>query len=72
MRAPENWRARGVRDRAISEPLRWRTAITPASLCSVLQTPHNDPVKSHVRGRSGSQIARMAHATRTPKTGVRM
>eukprot|EP00974_Lingulodinium_polyedra_P029219 2815721-Lingulodinium_polyedra.AAC.1 len=27
MRAPENWRARGTRERAISEPPRRRTAI---------------------------------------------
>eukprot|EP00974_Lingulodinium_polyedra_P011082 1067887-Lingulodinium_polyedra.AAC.1 len=62
MRAPENWRAHGVRDRAISEALRRRTAIAIASLCSVLQMLHNGAVKSHVCGRSGSQIhAHRAH-----------
>eukprot|EP00974_Lingulodinium_polyedra_P110451 10682429-Lingulodinium_polyedra.AAC.1 len=57
-RVPENWRARVERDRAISEPLRRRAAVAIASLCSVVQTLRNDAVKSRVRGRSGSQIAR--------------
>eukprot|EP00974_Lingulodinium_polyedra_P034943 3357026-Lingulodinium_polyedra.AAC.1 len=68
MRAPENWRARGVRGRAISEPLQPRTAIPTASLCSVFQTLRNDAVKSAVRGHSGLQIARVARAMRTPDT----
>eukprot|EP00974_Lingulodinium_polyedra_P013869 1345477-Lingulodinium_polyedra.AAC.1 len=67
MRAPANWRARGARERAISESLRPRTAIATASLRSVLQTLHNDAFKSTVRGRSGSQIARVARFMRTPK-----
>eukprot|EP00974_Lingulodinium_polyedra_P126064 11196906-Lingulodinium_polyedra.AAC.1 len=71
MRVPENWRALGVRVRAISEPLRPRTAIATASLRSALQTLHNDAVKSAVHGRSGTQIARVAHAMRTPVFGAR-
>eukprot|EP00974_Lingulodinium_polyedra_P090028 8729107-Lingulodinium_polyedra.AAC.1 len=41
-RAPENWRARGVREHAISKPVRRRTATATTSLCSVLQTLHSD------------------------------
>eukprot|EP00974_Lingulodinium_polyedra_P098046 9504143-Lingulodinium_polyedra.AAC.1 len=66
MRAPENWRARGVHERAICESLRRRTAVATASLCSGLQTLRNDAVKSTVRGRNGSQITHLAHSMRTP------
>eukprot|EP00974_Lingulodinium_polyedra_P052295 5031101-Lingulodinium_polyedra.AAC.1 len=38
MRAPIFWRARGVRGRAISEPLRRRTVDSTASLRSVSKT----------------------------------
>eukprot|EP00974_Lingulodinium_polyedra_P011498 1110907-Lingulodinium_polyedra.AAC.1 len=58
--------------RAKCEPLRRRTAIAPASLCSVCETLHKDAVKSTVRRRSGLQIARVARAMRAPKTGVRL
>eukprot|EP00974_Lingulodinium_polyedra_P059289 5710473-Lingulodinium_polyedra.AAC.1 len=51
-RAPDNWRVCGVRERAISEPWRPRTAIATASMCSVLQAMRNVAVKSAVRGRS--------------------
>eukprot|EP00974_Lingulodinium_polyedra_P090069 8733681-Lingulodinium_polyedra.AAC.1 len=35
---PENWRARGVRERAICEPLRRRTLdSSTSSLCSVFE-----------------------------------
>eukprot|EP00974_Lingulodinium_polyedra_P033446 3215588-Lingulodinium_polyedra.AAC.1 len=53
--------------RAIREPLRRRTVDSSASFCSVLQTLRNDAIESIVRRRSGSQIARVARAMRTPK-----
>eukprot|EP00974_Lingulodinium_polyedra_P045369 4349827-Lingulodinium_polyedra.AAC.1 len=46
--------------------------MATASLCSVLQTLHNDAVAIAVRRRGVSRIARFAHTTRTPKTGVCM
>eukprot|EP00974_Lingulodinium_polyedra_P076738 7428653-Lingulodinium_polyedra.AAC.1 len=55
MRAPENWRAQGVRERAVGKPLRRRTV--DASLCSVRKRSRNDAVESTVRSRAGSQIA---------------
>eukprot|EP00974_Lingulodinium_polyedra_P002508 235516-Lingulodinium_polyedra.AAC.1 len=57
--------------RAICEPLRRRTAIATASLCNVCKTRHYDAVAIAVRGRSGSQIARLAHSMRGPNFGVR-
>eukprot|EP00974_Lingulodinium_polyedra_P119257 11170490-Lingulodinium_polyedra.AAC.1 len=51
--------------RAICEPLRKRTVIATASLCSVLQTPHNDTVAIAVRRRNGSQTARATHHVNT-------
>eukprot|EP00974_Lingulodinium_polyedra_P094127 9121087-Lingulodinium_polyedra.AAC.1 len=42
----KTWRAHATRKRAICEPLRPRTADSTASLCNVLQTPHNDVVES--------------------------
>eukprot|EP00974_Lingulodinium_polyedra_P079086 7659648-Lingulodinium_polyedra.AAC.1 len=58
MRAPVFSRARGVRERAISEPLLRRMVDSTASLRSVRKTLRNDAVDSTVRHRSGSQIAR--------------
>eukprot|EP00974_Lingulodinium_polyedra_P106468 10305741-Lingulodinium_polyedra.AAC.1 len=51
--------------RAICKPLRRRTADSAASLRTVSETVHNGAVDSTVRSRSGSQIARLAHCTRT-------
>eukprot|EP00974_Lingulodinium_polyedra_P113921 11030239-Lingulodinium_polyedra.AAC.1 len=62
MHAPENWRARGVRERAISVPLRPRTVDSTASLCGVCKTLHSDAVESAVRGRSGSPHLCARHA----------
>eukprot|EP00974_Lingulodinium_polyedra_P110933 10729225-Lingulodinium_polyedra.AAC.1 len=36
--------ARGVRERAICEPLRQRVPDSTSSLCSVLQTLHDDAI----------------------------
>eukprot|EP00974_Lingulodinium_polyedra_P095837 9289518-Lingulodinium_polyedra.AAC.1 len=44
-RAPENWRAPGVRERAICEPLRPRAVDSTASLCRVCKMPHGDAVE---------------------------
>eukprot|EP00974_Lingulodinium_polyedra_P132390 11221548-Lingulodinium_polyedra.AAC.1 len=57
MGTPENWRAHGMRERAICEPLRRRTVDSTASLRNVCKTLHNGAVESTIRGRSGSQIA---------------
>eukprot|EP00974_Lingulodinium_polyedra_P097915 9492126-Lingulodinium_polyedra.AAC.1 len=43
-----------------------------APLCTVTKTVHNVAAESIVCRRSGSQIARVAHAMQTLKTGVRM
>eukprot|EP00974_Lingulodinium_polyedra_P103430 10015557-Lingulodinium_polyedra.AAC.1 len=48
MRAPENWRARGARECATSEPLRPRTVDSTASSCAVSKIVHNDAVQSTV------------------------
>eukprot|EP00974_Lingulodinium_polyedra_P047151 4521931-Lingulodinium_polyedra.AAC.1 len=37
MRAPVRWRARGVRERVICEPLRRRAVDSTASLCGVFK-----------------------------------
>eukprot|EP00974_Lingulodinium_polyedra_P079659 7714901-Lingulodinium_polyedra.AAC.1 len=58
--------------RAIREPLRRQTVDSIASLCTACKTVRNDAVESIVCHRSGSQIARLARATRTRKTDVRM
>eukprot|EP00974_Lingulodinium_polyedra_P069356 6715429-Lingulodinium_polyedra.AAC.1 len=58
--------------RAICGPLRRQTIDSTASLRTVLQTVHNDAIKSTVCRRNGSQIARLAHTVRTPVFGVRM
>eukprot|EP00974_Lingulodinium_polyedra_P001318 126292-Lingulodinium_polyedra.AAC.1 len=52
--------------RAICEPLWWQTVDSTASLCSILHTLRNDVVESTVCRHSGLQIARFAHAMRTP------
>eukprot|EP00974_Lingulodinium_polyedra_P014320 1388415-Lingulodinium_polyedra.AAC.1 len=57
---------------AVSELLRpWTVGLT-ASFCSVWQTLHNDAVKSTVRDRSGSQIARLRTARARQFSGARM
>eukprot|EP00974_Lingulodinium_polyedra_P096059 9309582-Lingulodinium_polyedra.AAC.1 len=71
MRAPENWRARGVRQRAICEPVRPRTVGSTAKLCSVCKTLRDDAVESTVRRRSGSLIARSFTPRARQKTGAR-
>eukprot|EP00974_Lingulodinium_polyedra_P055567 5344590-Lingulodinium_polyedra.AAC.1 len=58
MRAPENCCARGVRARAISEPLRRRMIDSTAPARGVSKTAQNDAVESTVCRHSGSQIAR--------------
>eukprot|EP00974_Lingulodinium_polyedra_P076484 7402899-Lingulodinium_polyedra.AAC.1 len=72
MRAPFFWRARGVRERAICEPLQRRTFDSAASLCSVFQTLRKDAVESIVRRRGGLQIARVTNTMRTPVFGIRV
>eukprot|EP00974_Lingulodinium_polyedra_P024011 2325211-Lingulodinium_polyedra.AAC.1 len=67
MRAPVFWRARGVCEACDQRAIAAADGDRNASLCSVLQTLRNDAVKSSVRSRSGSQIARLAHSMRTPK-----
>eukprot|EP00974_Lingulodinium_polyedra_P091411 8861455-Lingulodinium_polyedra.AAC.1 len=56
--------------RATRKPPRWRTVIAPASLRIVCKTLYNGAVAIAAR-RNGSQIARLAHYTRTPIFGVR-
>eukprot|EP00974_Lingulodinium_polyedra_P090103 8737175-Lingulodinium_polyedra.AAC.1 len=70
MRAPENWRAHGVRERAISEPLLPRNVDSIASLRSVSKTLCNDAIESTFRGRGGSRIARL-RASRAGHVSVR-
>eukprot|EP00974_Lingulodinium_polyedra_P082386 7976530-Lingulodinium_polyedra.AAC.1 len=53
MRAPVFWRARGVRARAICEPVRRCTADSTASLRSVCKTLRNDVVEWAVRAARG-------------------
>eukprot|EP00974_Lingulodinium_polyedra_P025098 2427550-Lingulodinium_polyedra.AAC.1 len=72
MRAPENWRAREVRGRAICEPLRPRTVDSTASLRGVLQTLHNDAVESIVRRHGGSLITRSRVPCARQKFGARV
>eukprot|EP00974_Lingulodinium_polyedra_P124346 11190251-Lingulodinium_polyedra.AAC.1 len=71
MRAPENWRARGVRERVICEPLRPWTVDLTASLRSVLRALRNDAFESTIRRRSGSLIARSRVLARASFSGVR-
>eukprot|EP00974_Lingulodinium_polyedra_P050188 4826357-Lingulodinium_polyedra.AAC.1 len=59
MRAPENWRAHGVRERAICEPLLQRTIDSFAPLRTVSQTRRNDAAESIVHCRAGSRIDRV-------------
>eukprot|EP00974_Lingulodinium_polyedra_P013241 1284386-Lingulodinium_polyedra.AAC.1 len=65
MRAPENWRARGARERAIREPSRRRAVDSNASLRSVCETFYNDAIESTVRRRAGSRVA-LARSMRAP------
>eukprot|EP00974_Lingulodinium_polyedra_P011108 1071013-Lingulodinium_polyedra.AAC.1 len=60
-----------MRKRAINEPLRRQTADSTASLRNVCKTLHNDTAESTVRGRSGSQIARLRTAGARQKIGAR-
>eukprot|EP00974_Lingulodinium_polyedra_P097171 9417532-Lingulodinium_polyedra.AAC.1 len=58
MLAPENWRARGARERAIMEPLRRRAVDSSAFLSRFCAALRNDAFESSISGRRGLQIAR--------------
>eukprot|EP00974_Lingulodinium_polyedra_P037682 3615062-Lingulodinium_polyedra.AAC.1 len=55
--------------RAICAPLQRQAADSTASLRAVSKTVRKE---STVRGRSASQIARLARSMRTPQNGVRV
>eukprot|EP00974_Lingulodinium_polyedra_P120839 11176714-Lingulodinium_polyedra.AAC.1 len=42
----KNWGARGVRERPVCEPLRWRSIDSTASLCSVARALRNEAVEA--------------------------
>eukprot|EP00974_Lingulodinium_polyedra_P080246 7773977-Lingulodinium_polyedra.AAC.1 len=72
MRTPKTGVRMVCTRREMREPLRRQTVDSITSLCTVCNTVRNDAVESIVCHRSGSQIARLARAMRTPKTDVRM
>eukprot|EP00974_Lingulodinium_polyedra_P024241 2348004-Lingulodinium_polyedra.AAC.1 len=72
MRGPVFRSARGVRERAICEPLRPRTVDSSTLQRGVSETLRYDAVESPIRGCSGAQIARSRAPCADRKTGPRM